>query len=351
MDTPKSAMEKVGGKTKPSTYSKAGVDIRKENQVIKNIVAWARKTFRFREGKVGSPLADIGTFANMVDIGNNKALVVCSDGVGSKVLVAQELEKYDTVGVDVVAMNVNDALCVGAEPITMVDYLAVAEPDPHMASEIGKGLYEGSKQAGITIIGGETATLPDMIKGIKNRGFDLAAAVVGIVDKDKIITGDRIKPGDKIIGLQSNGIHSNGLTLARKVLPVNMWTKLLEPTRIYVKEVLRLLGEYDVKGMAHITGGGMLNMLRITKYGFQLDNLPEPQMIFKKIQESGGIPDEEMYRTFNMGVGFCVIVDERDAMKIKERHGHEYRLDVIGRVVEEHHVKIIKGGKTIILEE
>jgi phosphoribosylformylglycinamidine cyclo-ligase len=190
-----------------------------------------------------------------------------------------------------------------------------------------------------------------MIKGVKNRGFDLAAAVVGIVDKDKIITGEKIQPGDKVIGFHSNGIHSNGLTLARKVLPLNMWTKLLEPTRIYVPEVLGLMKEFEIKGCAHITGSGILNLLRITKYGFHLDNLPEPQMIFKKIQELGGISDEEMYKTFNMGIGFCIIVSEKDAIKIKNKYEHEYKLDIVGTVIEKHHVKIVKDGKTLLMEE
>jgi len=348
---PKNVVERVESHIKPATYSRAGVDIRKENLVIKNIVAWANKTFKFREGKIGAALGNIGTFANMVDLGDNRALVICSDGVGSKVLVAQELQKYDTVGIDVVAMNVNDAICVGAEPIIMVDYLAMEGQDHEIAAEIARGMYEGASQAGIAIVGGETATLPDMIKGVQNRGFDLAAAVVGIVDKDKIITGENIQPGDKVVGFESNGIHSNGLTLARKVLPVSMWPNLLEPTRIYVKEVLTLLKEYEIKGLANITGTGMLNLLRITKYGFQLDNMHEPQLIFKKIQELGKVSDEEMYRTFNMGMGFCLIASEQDAAAIKKKYGREYRLDIVGTVIERHLVKIVKGDKTILIEE
>jgi len=348
---PNSAIERVENRIKPSTYSKAGVDIKKEGMVIKGIVSWAEKTFKFREGKIGKPLADIGTFANMVDLGDHRALVMCSDGVGSKVLVAQELEKYDTIGIDLVAMNANDAICVGAEPIIMVDYLALENPNQDMVSEIGRGIYEGAKQAEVAVIGGETATLPDMIKGVKNRGFDLAASLIGIVDKDKMVTGEKIRPGDKVIGFGSNGIHSNGLTLARKVLPRNMWMKLLEPTRIYVKEILRLKDEYEIKGMAHITGTGMLNLLRITKYGFLLDNMPEPQMIFKKIQELGRISDEEMYQTFNMGVGFCLVVGEKDALKIEKKYGQEYRLDIIGTITDNHQVRIVKEGKTIVLEE
>lgn len=324
------------------TYSKAGVDIRKEEQAIKGIGNWIRKTFKFREGKLGSVMEDIGMYANLVDLGDY-ALAVTMDGVGSKVLVAQELNKYDTIGVDLVAMNVNDLVCVGAEPILMVDYLAMQCVDYEIAKEISAGLYEGAKQAGIAIIGGETATLPEIICGIDNHGFDLAGTAVGIVKKDKIIKCDEIKPGDKVIGFKSNGVHSNGLTLARKVLPKEMWIKLLDPTRIYVKEALNLLNNYEIKGLSHITGAGLLNLNRLTQHGFVLDDMPEPQMIFKKIQELGDISDEEMYRTFNMGVGFCVIVDEGEVDNIMGSYEKDYKLNVIGSVTEDEGIRVIKN--------
>ena len=286
---------------KPSRYAKAGVDFRREDRAVKCIQAWVRKTFSLREGKVGAVLEDVGSFANLIDMGDF-ALAFCADGVGSKVLVAQELEKYDTIGIDCVAMNVNDAICVGAEPISMVDYLAMEQTNDEIAREISKGLYEGARMADIAIVGGETASLPDVITGIGGRGFDLAAAVIGVVRKDRIITGEKIRVGDHVIGFRSSGIHSNGLSLARKVIPRNMWMNLLTPTRIYVKEVLELIGKYDVHGMANITGGGFLNLCRLTNHGFLLDNMPEPQMIFKRIQELGKIPDEEMYMTFNLSL-------------------------------------------------
>lgn len=330
-------------KQKPSSYAKAGVDIRREDLAIKGMIGRLSKTFKFREGKTGSVLRDIGTFANLIDMGEY-ALALSSDGVGSKVLVAQELDKYDTVGIDCVAMNVNDLICLGAEPIAMVDYLALESVNEETTSQIAAGLFEGAQQAGIAIVGGETATLPEIIKGVDKKGFDLAGSVIGTVKKDAIITGEQVSVGDAVIGFKSNGIHSNGLTLARKVVPKSMWSQLLKPTKIYVKEVLSILGEFRVHGLANITGGGMLNLTRITPHGFLLDNLPEPDMIFKKIQELGCVSDEEMYKTFNMGVGFCLITDEESAQGIVKKHGLDYRLSVIGRVVEDPGVTIKRNG-------
>jgi len=341
-------MSEATGK-KPSTYAKAGVDIRKENLAIKGISGWLEKTFKFREGKTGSVMKGIGGYANMLDLGDY-ALAMTTDGVGSKVLVAQELDKYDTVGIDCIAMNVNDLICVGAEPIAMVDYLALESVNEDMTSKISIGLYEGAQLAGIAIIGGETATLPEIIAGVNNKGFDLAGTAIGIVKKDRILMGDDITPGDAVVGMESSGIHSNGLTLARKVLPKTMWSQLLRPTRIYVKEVLSILDEFPVHGLAHITGSAFLKLRRLTKYGFVLDNMPEPDMIFKKIQELGEISDEEMYRTFNMGIGFCVITDEESAKAIVEKYGKEYKLDNIGKVVEDKQITITKNDVQLKLE-
>ncbi|MCX6695633.1 MAG: phosphoribosylformylglycinamidine cyclo-ligase [Candidatus Altiarchaeota archaeon] len=335
---------------KPDTYAKAGVDIRREDRAIKGIINWVSKTFKFREGKIGAVMRDVGTFANVIDIGEY-ALAMCTDGVGSKVLVAQELEKYDTVGIDMVAMNVNDLICLGAEPIAMVDYLAMEQTNDKMAKEISIGLYEGARQAEIAIVGGETASLPEVVKGCApGRGFDLAGTALGIVKKDRIITGEKIELGDVVLSLESNGIHSNGLTLARKVLPKSMWMSLIAPTRIYVKEIMELVRKFEIHGLANITGGGLLNLVRLTKYGFTIDKLPEAPMVFKKIQELGGISDEEMYRTFNMGVGCCVITSKSEADKIIKEYGEKYRIREVGKVVEESGVRIVKGGKQITIE-
>jgi len=321
------------------TYAKAGVDIRKEELAVKSMVSWLRKTFKFRQGMHGQVLGDIGGYANLIDIGNF-ALAMTIDGVGSKVLVAQELDTYDTIGIDLVAMNVNDLLCVGAEPLALVDYIAFQHVNEKIAKEISIGLYEGAKQAKIAIVGGETATLPEMIKGIGSKGFDLAGAGIGIVEKDKVITGKDIKIGDVVLGLPSNGIHSNGLTLARKVLPRSMWLELLKPTRIYVEEVLNIISNYRVNGLAHITGGGLLNLTRLTSYGFFLDSLPQPQLIFRRIQEESNISMKEMYRTFNMGVGFIIVMPPEEAEKALDAFESKYKLMVLGKVVKESEVRL-----------
>lgn len=330
------------------TYSKAGVSLEREVLAIRNIKKWASKTFELRKGRVGEVLSDVGGYANVIDMGEY-ALAVCMDGVGSKILVAQELRKFDTVGIDLVAMNVNDAICLGAEPVAMVDYMAFARTDPDLARDLAAGIYEGCRQADIALIGGETASLPDIITGIDGYGFDLAATVVGVVKKDRIITGEKIVPGDVVLGMKSSGVHSNGFSLARKVLPKNMWGALLTPTRIYVKEALELTGKYDVHGLAHITGSGFINLARSTKCGFLLDGIQEG-MIFKKIQELGNVTDKEMYRTFNMGVGFCVIVNEADAKSIVDVYGERFGIYVIGRVTEEPGVRISKAGSVFKLE-
>lgn len=308
------------------TYKKAGVDIDRENLAIKELVTQLKKTLSFRKGKIGESLVDIGHFGTLVSISEDKALALGADGVGSKIMVAEMINKFDTIGIDLIAMNANDIICLGAEPLCLLDYLAASEPDPEITKEIGKGLREGARQAGISIPGGELASLPDMVKG-----FDLAGVIIGIVDKDEIITGEKIMPGDAIIGLASSGIHSNGLTLARKVLLKNfdmnekIWAsktvgeELLLPTKIYVKEVLSIIKNVEVKGLTNVTGGGLGNLCRITKkYGFNIDYLPKPQKIFTLIKELGGVSEEEMYRTFNMGVGFCIIVDEKDVGKTIE---------------------------------
>ena len=334
----------------PITYAKAGVNIKKEEIAVASIVSWAKKTFMFREGKKGRVMLDIGTYANLIDLGDF-ALAMTTDGVGSKVLVAQEVKKYDTIGIDMIAMNVNDLICVGAEPIALVDYLAMESTNTDLAKEIAIGIYEGAKQAEIAVIGGETATLTDVIKGIGGNGFDIAGTAIGIVDKDKIITGASIAPGDCIIGLKSNGVHSNGFTLARKVLPKSMYPELLKPTKIYVKEILELLGEYGsgIHGLAHITGSGFLNLTRLCDYGFLIDDPQKPHTIFEQIQKFADIPDREMYGTFNMGTGFCVICDRNTANKIIENKTGDLKMKIIGKVVEEKGVTIIKDGEEIKL--
>ena len=325
------------------TYAQAGVDEEKTQRALKSIISLARATFKLREGKIGVPVKDIGHYAALIDF-ENFYLAMTTDGVGTKILVAEAVGKFDTIGIDMIAMNVNDLICVGAEPVALVDYLAVREPNDKIFEEIAKGLYEGAKQSGIAIVGGETAVMPDLI-----NGFDLAGTAIGIVEKDKVITGEKIKPGDAVIGIESSGIHSNGLTLARKLLipkygleyefeGKKLWEHLLEPTRIYVKPILELLEKVEVKGLAHITGGGLLNLKRLTKYGFSLE-MPPISGIFKLIY-GNGVPLEEMFKVFNMGIGFVVIVsqgDQEEALQILNNYYLSYE---IGKVIKKPKIKI-----------
>ncbi|HII67932.1 MULTISPECIES: phosphoribosylformylglycinamidine cyclo-ligase [Thermococcus] len=320
------------------TYAQAGVDDEKTQKALKSIISLAKATFEFRRGKIGEPKEDIGHYAALMDFGSFY-LAMTTDGVGTKTLVAEAVGKYDNIGVDMIAMNVNDLICLGAEPVALVDYLAVREPDEEVFQEIAKGIYEGAKQSGIAIVGGETAVLPELV-----NGFDLAGTAIGVVEKDKVVTGKDINPGDAVIGISSSGIHSNGLTLARKLLipkygleyefeGKKLWEHLLEPTRIYVKAVLELLKRVEVHGLAHITGGGLLNLKRLTSYGFSLE-MPPISGIFKLIHENG-VPLDEMFKVFNMGVGFVVVVDEKDKEDALETLNKHYPSFEIGKVTED----------------
>jgi len=278
-------------------------------------------------------------------------LALHADGVGTKVLVAEACGKYDTIGIDCVAMNVNDIICVGAEPLAMVDYLALEKPRPRLVADIMKGLQEGARQAGVAIVAGETAIVPDLV-----HGFDLSATVVGIVKKNKIITGEQVEPGDVVLGLRSSGIHSNGLTLARKALLApraapEIAGELLRPTRIYVKEISRLLRSgLEIHGLAHITGGAYSKLKRIgimAQAGFHLDNLPQPPWIFKKIQAAARVSNREMYRTFNMGVGFLVICPRRVTEAARRMIP---ALRPLGYVTDSRRVTVSVNGKDLSIE-
>ena len=296
-------------------YAKAGVDIRKEEKAIKALIG---KIKHIRKG-FGEPIL-MGHYASVIDVG--VGLAITTDGVGSKIMIAEALNKFDTIGIDCVAMNVNDLIAIGAEPIAMVDYIAIQKPDERVMEEIAVGLEKGCEIANITLVGGETATLPEMINGI-----DLVGTAIGVVEKDKIITGEKIEIGDVIVAIESSGIHSNGLTLARKVVEKSglsyedefdgktIGEELLTPTRIYI-EVLDIVKNYDVHGLAHITGGGMLNLKRLKNVRFVIDKPLKPQKIFNFIQELGNVDEDEMYRTFNMGMGFMIILPKDEAKKI-----------------------------------
>ena len=334
-------------------YAKAGVNVKKVKEIQNSIEKLIAKTHN------KNVLPILGHYAGLVKV-ENKILAMHTDGVGSKVLVAQFLKKYDTIGIDCVAMNVNDLICVGATPLAIVDYLALKREDESLVNEIMKGLVKGAQEANVAIIGGETAILPDIIKealdysGFAMNGFDLAATCIGVVDKEKIITGKEMKVNDVIIGLESSGLHSNGYTLARKVLSLNQWgEELIRPTTIYVKPILEILKKVNVHGIAHITGGAFSKLSRLGKFakkGFVLDNLPKPSRIFNEIQKEADVDDKEMYSVFNMGIGLCIVVAKKDAKTVIETcEKHGCKASIIGRIIGEERVEIRKDEKSIIL--
>ena len=265
-----------------------------------------------------------GHFAAVLRLAPNLGIALGTDGVGSKLIVAEQAGRYDTVGIDCVAMNVNDVVCVGAEPIAVLDYLAVERVDPDTMRAIATGLKRGAELAGVEIPGGEVAVLPELIRGHPSpNGFDLTAACIGTVALDAIVSGADCRPGDALIGVPSSGLHSNGYSLARRALEslalddrpaalqgASVADALLEPTVIYVRAVLELLRSgLRVHGLAHITGGGLLNLTRLNpEVGFAVeDPLPVPP-VFGLVQELGGVTEAEMWEVFNMGCGFCVVV-------------------------------------------
>lgn len=339
-----------------TTYKESGVDISLEELTISALTSNLKESLKFRD-----VITESGHFAALVRLGD-KAIAMSTDGVGSKILVAELMDKYDTVGIDCVAMVVNDLLCVGAEPLAMVDYLALEKPDPHVAAQIGEGLADGAEQARVAMIGGETASLPEIV-----NNFDLAGTGIGLVDVDNIITGEKIKEGDVLIGISSSGIHSNGLSLARRVfledagLKVNstlpgypdlkVGEELLRPTLIYVKPVLDLLNSHlNIHGLAHITGGGFNNLKRLNKdLGYKIENLPDPNPIFIAMY-SLGVPLEEMYRVFNMGIGMVVIVPEEESettLNIIGKYNQAYK---IGEVQNQPGQVVLKTFKNSTIE-
>src|SRR3954447_2199760 len=302
-----------------SAYAEAGVDTGRADTAVAGLVAVLRTIDPGRESRA---VLGSGHYANVLKIADGLGIALSTDGVGSKVIVAEELSKFDTVGIDCIAMNVNDVICVGAEPIAMLDYIAVEGADPEQLRQIAVGLKEGAEQAGIEIPGGELAQLPELIRGHPSPyGFDLVGACFGTVDLDSVVTGAAVQPGDAVIGIPSSGVHSNGLTLARRALPDldetppelggrTVGETLLEPTVIYVRAVMDLLrSDVDVRGLAHITSGGLGNLLRLeADVGYRIDS-PLPTLpIFDLIAARSGADDAELHEVFNMGCGFCCVV-------------------------------------------
>lgn len=304
------------------TYKEAGVNIEEGYRSVKLIKEYAAKTMS------QYVLNGLGSFAGMVELpsGYEKPVLVSgTDGVGTKLEVAFKNKKYDTVGIDCVAMCVNDILCHGAKPLFFLDYIACGKLEAEVASDLVKGISDGCIQSECALIGGETAEMP----GFYDEGeYDMAGFAVGIVDKDKIINGSNIKEGDKLIGIASSGIHSNGYSLVRKVFTdlnedfngEEVWKTLITPTKIYVKPILKLIESFEIKGMAHVTGGGFIENVPRMFNGRELtavinkDSYKLPD-IFERIIEKG-VDKDHMYNTFNMGIGFVLAVNEKDVKSI-----------------------------------
>ncbi|MHC4699318.1 MAG: phosphoribosylformylglycinamidine cyclo-ligase [Planctomycetota bacterium] len=330
--------------SKPVSYEQSGVSIDANEQMVRQIYSAVASTFgpRVIESKDG--------FAGMFRLDyderlfkrnyKNPVLVACTDGVGSKVQLAGEMKKFDTVGIDLVAMSVNDMLVQGAEPLFFLDYVAVHKLEPEFVAELVKGVAAGCRQADCALIGGETAEMPDTYAP---NDFDMAGFAVGVIERKKIITGRTIRKGDVILGLGSNGLHSNGYTLVRNICFKRERLKttdtpdalggamlgdvLIEPTRIYVRPLIRLLSKYKVKrvvhGMAHITGGGLVgNIPRVLPKDcnavIKKSSWPRHE-IFTFLQELGPVEEEEMFRVFNMGIGFVLVVAEDFADSITRK--------------------------------
>ena len=335
-------------KERKLTYKDAGVDIEAGEKLVDRIKAFAKRTFD------ENVLAGIGGFGAgyLLPKGYSEPVLVSgTDGVGTKLKVAQMANVHDTVGIDLVAMCVNDILTVGAKPLFFLDYFATGKLSVDVAADVVKGIAKGCEIAGCSLIGGETAEMPDFYP---EGEYDLAGFVVGIVDRKKYITGEEIKPGDVVLGLASSGIHSNGYSLVRKLffeilgmkvddyveeLRGKVYEVLLTPTRIYVKSILKLLDQVNVKGMAHITGGGIPgNLVRVLPKSVNAVvkkgswKVPE---IFRFIEEKGNVPEEEMFKTFNMGIGYTVVVAPEDverAVEVLKSSGEE--VFKIGKITE-----------------
>jgi phosphoribosylformylglycinamidine cyclo-ligase len=306
------------------TYKKAGVDIsniKKSQVAIGKLIESTHKLQKMVKITHG-----FGHYAGIVEIPGGKLLATHTDGVGTKVVIANLMKKYNTIGIDCVAMNVNDIICIGATPISFVDYIAANKNNQQIIKKIVEGLVTGAKKSATPIVGGETAIMPDVITG-KGFSFDLAGMVVGLVSKKDLVLGNKIKTGDIIIGAKSSGLHSNGYSLARKALLRKYTVKdkikgvgvlgnaLLAPTEIYVKPILEMIQKCEVNGLAHITGGSFTKLLRLKKIGYEINSLPKIPPIMGLIEEQG-VKTEEMYKTFNMGVGFCVIAPREQTNKI-----------------------------------
>lgn len=341
-------------------YKNAGVDIAAGNEAVERMKKHVKRTFR------PEVMTDLGGFGALFGLNKDKyeepVLVSGTDGVGTKLKIAFAMDKHDTIGIDAVAMCVNDIVVQGAEPLFFLDYLACDKVVPEKIEAIVSGIAEGCHESGCALIGGETAEMPGMYA---EGEYDIAGFTVGVVDKRKIVNGSTIAAGDTVIGLASSGVHSNGFSLVRKLLleqagyalqdrlpelcDAVLGEVLLTPTKLYVKPVLSLLEQVQVKGMAHITGGGFIeNIPRVLPEGVnvEVDYGSWPILpIFSLLQEKGGVSNRDMFTTFNMGIGLVIVVAEQDAAAAQEalRAAGETPY-VIGRVTEGERIVTFKGA-------
>ncbi len=313
------------------TYKDSGVDIEKADKFVQQIKGFVKETF---DKNVITP---IGGFAGayLLEITKYKEPVITSstDGVGTKLKIAQAVNKHDTIGIDLVAMCVNDLVTTASKPLFFLDYFATGKLEPEVAVDVVKGISEGCKQAQCALIGGETAEMPGMYK---EGEYDLAGFAVGVVEREKMLDGSKTQKGDILIGLASSGIHSNGYSLVRKLIEIKgysldtyineigkkLWEELLTPTKIYVKPILKLIENVEVHAIAHITGGGIPgNLIRVLNENIKAvieEGTWEVLPIFKWIEKEGNIPKDEMYKTFNMGIGMIVAIPEKEKEKTLE---------------------------------
>jgi phosphoribosylformylglycinamidine cyclo-ligase len=321
-------------------YAAAGVDTAQADHGVQAIVEVLRG---IEPGRPSLAVPLPGHYASVMKVAPGLGVALATDSVGSKVIVAEQARRFDTIGIDCVAMNVNDLICVGAQPIALLDYMAVEQADPGLLRELAVGLRRGAEQAGIEIPGGEVCQLPEVIRGHPSPyGFDLVGSAFGTVDLDRIVDGTACRPGDALIGLPASGVHSNGLTLARRALlddgglsldaapgelgGATVADALLAPTAIYVRAVLELLGSgISVHGLAHITGGGLLNLLRLgSGVGYEISEPLPVTPVFSLVAELGEVAAAEMWEVFNMGCGFCAIVPDSEAMAAVELLGRPH---------------------------
>jgi phosphoribosylformylglycinamidine cyclo-ligase len=344
---------RVAPSTNADAYATAGVDTR---QADAGVAALVSVLSAIDPGRSSLTVPLPGHYASVLEVAPGLGIALATDSVGSKVIVAEQAGRFDTIGIDCIAMNVNDLICVGAEPLAVLDYIAVERAEATMLREIALGLRAGAEAAGVEIPGGEVCQVPEVLRGHPSPyGFDLVGSAFGRVALDAIIDGSAVRAGDALIGLPASGVHSNGLTLARRALlerggltldaapselggGATVADVLLEPTVIYVRAVLELLrSEIPVHGLAHITGGGVFNLLRLGDgVGYEVSApLPVPA-VFELIASLGGVPAGEMWEVFNMGCGFCVIVAAEHASEAVELLAeHHPGAAVIGRVSDD----------------